>query len=134
MTVGGADADLILDGCLIDIKSTIKARITNIDLYQIIGYALLDYYDSFNIHSLGLYMARQSELLTWAVPELLDHVMGGYPEHLDVLRGDFHEMLMEHLLNSMRQNSDFDHVEALDDMTEEEFEAFIIRELENWPK
>ena len=73
--VGGADGDLILDGCLIDIKTTIKPIITKLYLYQIIGYALLDYDDTHKIHKLGLYMTRQNELLEWTVSELLGQVM-----------------------------------------------------------
>jgi hypothetical protein len=39
--VGGADADLIIDDCLIDIKTTQCLRFKVADLHQIVGYYLL---------------------------------------------------------------------------------------------
>ncbi len=42
--VNGADADLIVDGCLIDIKTTIDpTRLDREWVYQLLGYVLLDY-------------------------------------------------------------------------------------------
>ncbi|MBI3965791.1 MAG: hypothetical protein HY329_09165 [Chloroflexi bacterium] len=49
--VGGADADLIVDGCLIDIKTTVQPRReVPIALYQLLGYTLLDYDDRYGIN------------------------------------------------------------------------------------
>jgi len=39
--VGGADADLIIDGTLIDIKTTKEPKLKKIDYHQLIGYLLL---------------------------------------------------------------------------------------------
>lgn len=58
--IGGADFDLVVDGCLVDIKTTIKAKITTEYLRQILGYWLLDYYDKFKICSASVYLTRQA--------------------------------------------------------------------------
>ncbi|MCY4369908.1 MAG: hypothetical protein OXF41_10980 [bacterium] len=72
--IGGADADLILNKCLLDIKNTVTPKITNTMLYQLIGYALLDYEDEYHIDKLGIYLARQGKTLQWDLNELLDRL------------------------------------------------------------
>lgn len=72
--IGGADADLILNGCLLDIKTTVTANITNTMLYQLIGYSLLDYEDEYQIEEIGIYLSRQAYTLRWDLPELLDRL------------------------------------------------------------
>lgn len=39
--VGGADADLILDDCMVDVKTTKEPRLDIRDFYQLVGYYLL---------------------------------------------------------------------------------------------
>lgn len=77
--IGGADADLILNGCLLDIKTTITRKITNTMLYQLIGYALLDYEDKYHISELGFYLTRQATTLQWDLSELLDRLYTDTP-------------------------------------------------------
>lgn len=68
--VGGADADLIVGGLLIDIKGTIApSRLRKPEFYQLLGYALLDYDDEYRIGGLGFYLARFGRLITWPVDE-----------------------------------------------------------------
>lgn len=74
--VGGADADLIVDGCLIDIKATITPKLAADHLYQLAGYLLLDYDDALHITSVGIYMARQGMLFTWPVDEFVRQLTG----------------------------------------------------------
>jgi hypothetical protein len=70
--VGGADADLILDNCLIDIKATVNPHIIQpVWLYQLLGYTLLDYDDRYQIREVGIYLARQGILLKWSLEELV---------------------------------------------------------------
>ena len=57
-----ADGDLILDDCLIDIKATTKAKVSQVMLHQLVCYGLLDNEDRFAIRRVGLYMARQGAL------------------------------------------------------------------------
>lgn len=69
--IGGADADLIVDSVLIDIKTKKSFSITQQDLWQLIGYLLLDRDDEYEIKELGIYMTRQGVLYKWAVDEFL---------------------------------------------------------------
>jgi len=74
--VGGADADLLLDDCLIDIKTTKDPRLDVRDFFQLIGYYLLHGFDGFNyaapktvhqeINYLAIYFSRYGYL--WKVP------------------------------------------------------------------
>jgi hypothetical protein len=57
--VGGADADVIADGILIDFK-TGKGRslVSAKEIYQLIGYALLDIDDRYKITGVGIHALR----------------------------------------------------------------------------
>jgi len=67
--IGGADADLIVDGLLIDIKSIAKPGGRFKDIYQLAGYCLLDYRDEYKITSVGIYFARQGVLVSWPLDQ-----------------------------------------------------------------
>ncbi|MGN5380469.1 hypothetical protein ACQ4WX_35095 [Streptomyces lasalocidi] len=70
--VGGADADLIVDRVLIDIKATIQpGKIGRAELYQLVGYALLDYDDVYELESIALYLARTGTLVRWDLDETI---------------------------------------------------------------
>jgi hypothetical protein len=70
--VGGADGDLIADRTLIDIKATIRpAEHLLPGLRQLLSYLLLDYENEHGIRTIGLYLARQGELVTWSVSDLM---------------------------------------------------------------
>jgi len=70
--LGGADADFILGGLLLDCKATRHPRALGRDeLYQLAGYLLLDYDDRYRIDRLGLYLSRQGGLIVWEVEEFL---------------------------------------------------------------
>lgn len=91
--VGGADADLLLDTTLIDIKTTQKAEVSLDELRQLAGYFLLGElgglwpsttrtYDlgpedlsPCGITHLGLYYARHATLLTWPVEQILTEAL-----------------------------------------------------------
>ena len=60
--VGGADFDLIVDGCLFEIKTRGKFKIVPEFVWQLIGYWLLDYNDKFRIRSGAIYLSRQGYL------------------------------------------------------------------------
>ncbi len=87
--VGGADADLVVDGCLIDIKTSITPQIKAKYLYQLAGYLLLDYDDKLQVDSVGIYMARQGILFTWPVVEFLHLLTGNETVSLSQLRQEF---------------------------------------------
>ncbi|MEJ7766139.1 MAG: hypothetical protein WKF86_11650 [Acidimicrobiales bacterium] len=87
--VGGADADLLVDGLLVEVKTTknntMKRRE---DGYQLLGYLLLDQHVDHEIDSLGFYLSRIPTLMTWPVAELLEEIAGG-PVDLADLRAEF---------------------------------------------
>lgn len=89
--VNGADADLILDGCLIEIKTTKAPALTRIMLEQAIGYALLDYEDEYRIREVGVYMARQGVFLRWPLDALLATMGGGPVPDLAQVRDEFRQ-------------------------------------------
>ncbi len=79
--VGGADADLLLDGCLIDIKTTKIPYLDNRDFFQLIGYYLLHGFDGIHcgeskttaheVNSLAIYFSRYGYLWKVAIEEIL---------------------------------------------------------------
>lgn len=71
--VGGADADFIFGGELIDCKATVHPRRLGVsELYQLAGYLLLDYDDQYQIRFVGLYLSRQGASIGWCPEEFLD--------------------------------------------------------------
>ena len=80
--VGGADADLILDHTLIDIKTTINLKLTQ-DMYnQILGYCALSTVDGTisGITSMGIYFSRHALLHTMPVPDGTDVIIEWFKE------------------------------------------------------
>ena len=79
--VGGADADLLLDDCLIDIKTTKNPHLDVRDFFQLIGYYLLRGFDGIHcansktkareINFLAIYFSRYGYLWKVAVDEVL---------------------------------------------------------------
>ena len=63
--ISGADADLIDDGCLIELKVVKTIEATKF-IRQTLAYALLDVDDGWKLDSVGVYLARQGIL--WKVP------------------------------------------------------------------
>lgn len=93
ITVGGADADMIVSNQLIDIKSTRKVReLPSIELRQLVGYLLLDTPDNYKIASLGLYRTRNGHLFSIETNDFLR--MAGSKEKLPTLREKFAEQVL----------------------------------------
>ena len=74
--VGGADADMIIDGTLIDIKTTKDPTFKEDYYYQLVGYYILSllgridtsYWKSRNnaaVHRIGIYFSRHGVLHTF---------------------------------------------------------------------
>lgn len=70
--VGGADADLIVDGCLWEIKCTARTKGQSDWLHQLLAYVLLDYEDEYGIEQAGFLLPRQDKALQWPVGELIE--------------------------------------------------------------
>ncbi len=99
LDVGGADADAITGGLLVDWKVNLGDRrrdgrrrcsLDLATLQQLLGYLLLDYQDAYAIDALGVYAARYAYLATWPVAELLAELAGG-PVDLAEVRADFQQ-------------------------------------------
>ena len=80
-----ADADFIAARLLIELKTTLgdkrsdgtrRAGLDGPTLYQMIGYALLDFSDQFALDTVGLYSARYGHLALWPLHELLSELAG----------------------------------------------------------
>lgn len=82
--VGGADADLIVGGCLIELKSS-RRNLASKDLYQAIGYCLLDYEDKHGINAVSVYRSRYGINHCWEIDDFLIRAMQ-QPERLPVVR------------------------------------------------
>ena len=91
--VGGADGDMIIDGCLIDLKCTVRPNIKKEWLFQILGYSLLDYSDTFEMRTVAFYMARQGKTVSWDLGELLARLSDGAAPNLPELRETFLQVL-----------------------------------------
>jgi hypothetical protein len=87
--IGGADADLVVDGCLIDIKTTIAPKFSKRRLlYQLLGYVFLDFIDEFAIDAVAIYLSRQALLVRFDLDELIT-TLAGRPLALSELRASF---------------------------------------------
>lgn len=96
-----ADADLISNGLLLDLKTRLGGtdreggradRLPAVDLYQLLGYALFDRSDHYRMSAIGIYSARYGNLTSWP----LDHAlatMAGEPVDLPALRRTVWRML-----------------------------------------
>lgn len=81
--VGGADADLLLGQCLVDLKVSVRPVKLAQGLRQLLGYVLLDYEDDYQIREVALYAARGPCFARFSLEELLiEHV--GYQNGLVV--------------------------------------------------
>jgi len=93
--IGGADADLIAAGCLIDVKTTVVPKFSKTRLlYQLLGYVLLDYEDAYRIRSVAIYLSRQALLVRWPLQPLVAMLVGGKAPSLSELRGSFREAVL----------------------------------------
>jgi hypothetical protein len=99
LEVGGADADVIAAGLLLEWKVNMGERrngrrrcsLSLATIHQLLGYLLLDYEDAYRVEALGVYAARYGYLATWPVAELLGELAGG-PVDPGQLRGEFHSI------------------------------------------
>jgi hypothetical protein len=93
--IGGADADLIVDGCLLEVKTTTNAaRTVRESLRQLLGYVLLDYSDHYQIREVGFYLARQAVIVRWPLEQFLRSISGGGSSPLPDLRKRFQEVVV----------------------------------------
>ncbi|WP_326695783.1 MULTISPECIES: hypothetical protein [unclassified Streptomyces] len=89
-----ADADLVVDGLLIDLKSARRplAEMSQRTAWQLTGYLLLDAADRYRIDTVGLYLSRSAVLASWPVDDFLA-LLGACRRDLTELRGVFGKLL-----------------------------------------
>lgn len=89
-----ADADLIAAGLLIDLKTAAaKPSLGVKEAFQLIGYALLDFDDAYQLDVVGIFSARYAYLATWDLRELLDR-LAGHAVSLARTRDEFRRLLL----------------------------------------
>jgi hypothetical protein len=87
------DADLIAAGLLVELKTTTKKPSLGVtDLWQVLGYVLMDYVDEFGITDVALFSARYGYLAQWDLGELLTK-LAGRPVTAAALRAEFRALL-----------------------------------------
>ena len=91
--VGGSDADVVIDGCLTEIKCTMNPRLDPEWFRQLLGYVLLDADDACAIHRVGFLLPRQAVLVSWPLDRLLTVMIGPAHPSLAELRAEFTQML-----------------------------------------
>lgn len=96
--VGGADGDLMLDSALVEIKCK-KRNISSNDLFQLIGYKLLDYSDRYGIDYLFFYFGRHAKFYGWKFKKLIA-VLDCPLKSISELRRRFREAVDEDRVNS----------------------------------
>jgi hypothetical protein len=90
-----ADADLIAAGLLLDLKTTAKPALALTDMLQLVGYAMLDFDDAYQLDALGVFNARHAQLATWDLHGLLDE-LAGHAVTLQSVRDEFKGLLLAH--------------------------------------
>lgn len=86
--LGGADADVVASGLLLDFKSSTKSCVSRDVLWQLVGYALADTEDFFDIERVGVSALRWRRRVVWALDELLAE-LSGEPVRVDEAREEF---------------------------------------------
>lgn len=87
------DAGLIAGGLLTELKTTSKKPSLGVaDLWQMLGYVLMDYVDEFAITDVALFCARYGYLAQWNLDTLLPP-LAGRPVTAAALRAEFRELL-----------------------------------------
>lgn len=94
--VGGADGDLVVHGCYIDIKAAADPEklAPSHWRWEILGYVLLDDEDRLDLHDLGVYLPRQVMLVTRSLDEHMSFLAGDDDRpSLAQARAEFQDML-----------------------------------------
>lgn len=94
--VGGADADVIVSTCLIDLKTTTWPNLKRDWLHQLLGYVLLDYDDKYHLEWVALYMARQGKLLAWKLADILPIMVRTEAVSLPALREELQAVIQRY--------------------------------------
>lgn len=92
--LGGADADLIYDGTLLDLKSSSQARIVGRDeVWQLVGYLLADTDNRYKISHLGFAALRRRRSISWPAEDLISQLTAGQPHTVEQVRQEFASLI-----------------------------------------
>jgi hypothetical protein len=91
----GPSRYLIAAGLLLDLKTSAKLTLGMQDVFQIIGYAPLDFDDEYNLAEVGIFSARYAYLASWSLPALPGE-LAGYQISLQATRQEFCQLLLTH--------------------------------------
>jgi hypothetical protein len=95
--LNGADADLISDGTLLDLKaSASRSPVDRTVVWQLVGYALADLANSYSISHVGVCALRWRTRCTWALPSLVSE-LAGEAASVAALRDEFAELTQRSL-------------------------------------
>lgn len=94
--LGGADADLVYDGTLLDFKATGSVQIiVRRVLWQLLGYALADTADAYGIKAVGVSALRWRRRIIWPLDELTAVLMAEGAPSVAALRAEFAAVLLQ---------------------------------------
>jgi hypothetical protein len=93
-----ADADVITAGLLLDLKTDSKFSLGVTTVFQVLGYALLDFDDAYQLANVGTFSARYAYLATWDIGALCDE-LAGHHVALPSIRQEFRQLLLAHQLS-----------------------------------
>jgi hypothetical protein len=97
------EADLIAGGLLVDVKTTLAPKnsaglrpdvLKADNLYQLLGYALLDYSNQYDIQRVGIFSARYGALTEWPL-ERVTSVMSGRGVDFPAARQEVWDMMQQ---------------------------------------
>jgi hypothetical protein len=94
-----ADADLIAAELLLDLKTDSRLSLGVTTLFQVIGYALLDFDDAYQLSEASTFSARYAYLATWDIGMLFND-LAGHDVSLRSIRQEFRQLLLAHQLSA----------------------------------
>ncbi|SDN11400.1 hypothetical protein SAMN04488074_1357 [Lentzea albidocapillata subsp. violacea] len=99
MANGYGVVDLVIGRTLVDVKLAIEPTDDDVAawLRQLLGYVLLDRFDTFRFDAVAIYCGWRGQVLTWPLSTLLRSAASGPAPTLANLRADFHKELREDL-------------------------------------
>jgi hypothetical protein len=94
LAAGFGIADLIAGRCLVEIKTVLEpGQWLGRWLNQLLGYVLLDWFDSFRLDTVAVYLGWQAQLMATSIPDLLTASSPGPTPELEVLRAEFRQAI-----------------------------------------
>jgi hypothetical protein len=94
VALGGADADVIADGILIELKSARGQIVGRTEVWQLLGYLFADTDDRYGIKDCSVFALRRRRSSTWTAQELIDALVGGSAEPIEYWRKEFAALLV----------------------------------------